>query len=139
MLHFVFAQPLVGAIHIADDDGNVLEPSVIATGIGRRRSASWCEELGQLDVLFAESHPRNPHPQTKHTREVLVTLAVYFRFRHLLKIEYVRVEVDRTIEIRDSQANRVNSLHQWVCSSEPNAGCQQYCAKWATQNHDSLR
>jgi hypothetical protein len=60
MLHFVVTQPLVGAIHIANDDGNVLEPSVIAASIDRRGPTSWREELGQFDVLFAEPHPRSP-------------------------------------------------------------------------------
>src|SRR5215471_13578902 len=125
MLHFVFTQPLVCAIHIVDDDGNVLEPSVIAARIDRRGPASWREELGQLDVLFAESHPRSPRAQAKDTREVLIALTVRLRFRHFLKVEDARVEIDRSIEIGDRQANRVYSFHECVRSSEQTAGSQE--------------
>src|SRR5215471_15604628 len=101
MLHFVFTQPLVCAIHIADDDGDVLEPSVIAARIDRRGPPSWREKLGQFDVLFAESHPCSPRAQAKDTREVLIALTVGFRFRYLLKVEDARIEIHRTIEIRN--------------------------------------
>src|SRR5262249_42194192 len=87
MLHLVLAQPLVGAIHISHDDGDVLEPSVVAASIDWRGPSSRREELREFDVLFTEAHPRRPRPKTKHAGKALVVLTVHLGFRDLLKIQ----------------------------------------------------
>src|SRR5215471_3808559 len=116
MLHLVLAQPLVRAIHVADNDGDVLKPSVVAAGIGRSRSSSRREEFREFDVLFTEAHPCRSHPKTKHAEEVLVPLAVYLGLRDLLKIQHGGVELDGTIEIRNRESDRVDSFDKWVRS-----------------------
>ena len=64
---FILPQPLVGLIHIADDDGDVLEPEVVAAGINRHGAALGSKVLDQLDALVSQFQPYHPHAQTKHT------------------------------------------------------------------------
>src|SRR5215831_5691904 len=67
ILNLAFTKPVVGAVHVADDDGNMLEPSVVATRIGRCGAASWGQELRQFDVFVAQAHPRHARVKTKYT------------------------------------------------------------------------
>src|SRR6266852_1409372 len=71
ILHFVLAESLIGLIHIARDDSNMLEPSVIATRIGGDRPARWRQELGQLEDLTAQSHSHDANADTEQSLEVL--------------------------------------------------------------------
>jgi len=117
----VLAQPAVGAVHIAHDNGDVLEPSVVAAGIDRRRPAPRREEFGQFDVLFTEPDPRRPHPETEYAGKALVG-----------------VERDGTIEIRDRQSDRVDSFDKRLRSGKKNSAGQQQGAEDTARHHDNL-
>jgi len=128
-LHLVLAKPLVGAIHVAHDDGDVLEVPVVAAGVDGRRAPPRRHEFRELDVLFAEAHSRGPHPEAKDAGKVLVVLAVHLDFGDLLKIEHAGVELDGTIEIRHRQSDRVHSFDQRMRTGEKQAAGQQQCAE----------
>ena len=55
MLHPEPPEPGVGAVHVAHDDGDVLEPAVVAPGVRRRRAPAGSEILGQLEPLLARA------------------------------------------------------------------------------------
>src|SRR5690349_17327273 len=118
MLHLVFAEPLVSAVHIADDDGNVLKPSIVAARIGGRGPSSRGQELRQLDVLLTEAHSGRPRVKAEYTGEVLIALAIHFRLRDFLKVEHGRIKVDGAIEVGYGQANRIDACHQCVRPGE---------------------
>src|SRR5690348_2515938 len=49
MFHVVLPQNRIGAVHVAHDDGEVLEPQVVAAGIGGNRTATRSEKLDKFD------------------------------------------------------------------------------------------
>src|SRR5215475_2033113 len=56
VLYFVGAQLLVGLVHIAHDDSDMLEPLIVAARVRGDRSASRREIFAELDQLIAQSH-----------------------------------------------------------------------------------
>src|SRR4051794_16589279 len=60
VLYFVLAKPSVCAVHIADNQRHVLEPAVVAAGIGRHGSALRGKILGQIEKLVAEAQTSLP-------------------------------------------------------------------------------
>src|SRR5205085_10524852 len=71
MLHLVFPEPLVCLIHVADDNGDVLKPAVIAARIDRGGTSFRGQILGQLDEFVAELQARAAEPQSEKTLQVL--------------------------------------------------------------------
>ena len=63
--HLEAAKPRVCAVHVAHDDGYVLEPVVVAPAVHRRRPARRREVLGELQVLVtqAQAHDAESHPE----------------------------------------------------------------------------
>ncbi len=49
VLDFILSQNRVGAVHVADDDGDVLKPDVVASGINGNGTALGSQKLQQLD------------------------------------------------------------------------------------------
>ena len=84
----VFPQTLVRALHVAGDDGDVLEPAIVRSRVLRGRTASGRKELRQFDEFVAEPHPCGSHSQAEHTFQVLVVGSVYFDFRDLFERQH---------------------------------------------------
>src|SRR5262245_31234935 len=103
MLDLVLAQPLVGTIHVADDERDVLKPAIVTTRIHRDRPAPRGEEFGQLDEFLAEPHPYHPHPQAEHALKLLVDTAGNLDVRDFLERQDTGVKFHRTL--------RVGNLH----------------------------
>src|SRR6266436_5602244 len=112
MLNFELAKSGVGLVHIADNDGNVLEPAVIALGVDRNRTTAWRKELHQFDMFVSQRQAYHPQAQTKNPIEVLIGVARNFALDFLMKGEYARIEVDRALQVRDRNADRVNGSYE---------------------------
>ncbi|WP_200248776.1 hypothetical protein [Lamprobacter modestohalophilus] len=54
----MLAQMLVGPLHVTDDDGDVLEPAVVAARIGRDGTALRHQVFDELDALLAQTQAR---------------------------------------------------------------------------------
>jgi len=57
----VLTEDRVGAVHVADNNGDVLKPKIIAARIHRNRPASRSEKLRQLNRLITEFHFNQSH------------------------------------------------------------------------------
>src|SRR6266550_5615963 len=57
VFHFVLTQPSICLIHVVDDDGYVLEGTIVAVGVHGDRPAFRGEILGQLNIFVPEAHP----------------------------------------------------------------------------------
>ena len=82
VLYLVLAQPLIGAVHVADDDGDVLEPAVVAARV-RREGRPWAQILGQLDEFVSQLQARDARAQAEDARQVLVVRRRRTSFRRL--------------------------------------------------------
>ena len=75
MLDTVFSQNLIGLIHVAHDDGDVLEPAVVAARIDRYGATLGREVLGQLDLLVTQAQSSHSHPESEHALKPFVLSA----------------------------------------------------------------
>ena len=62
----------VGPVHVADDDGDVLEPLVVGAGIDRNGPAPRGEILGQFQHLGAQPEPHDAQTHAENADEVLM-------------------------------------------------------------------
>src|SRR5271167_4164465 len=93
----VLPKDLIGAIHVAYDDGDMLEPKIVTSGINRNRTSTRREKLDKLDRFITKLHPDHPHARPKHPEEMLDVVASQLRVRLLLECEDVRIEVQRSV------------------------------------------
>src|SRR5215469_12402614 len=91
-LDSVLEQNLIGAVHIADNNGDVLKPEIIAARIRGNRPASRSEKLRQLNRLITEFHFNQSHSRPKHAEEVFHFITRDFAVRDLLECQHARVE-----------------------------------------------
>src|SRR5262249_41989187 len=61
----VCAQMRIRAIHVAYDDGDVLEPAIVAARIRGNRAPLWREVFGQLQALVTEAQTDDAHARTE--------------------------------------------------------------------------
>src|SRR6266850_2254579 len=115
MADFVSAQLLVGLVHVADDDGDVLKRKIVTAPIGGNGSALRSEILRQLDYLIAELHARDAHAQTEDALQLLVFRAVHFDVADLLKAQHFGKKFHRTIDIRNRHADGIDGFHDLRC------------------------
>jgi hypothetical protein len=108
VLDGVLAQPLVGAIHVAHDDRNVLEPVVLTARVRRCRPSSRRQVLRQLDRLIPEPHAHDTRAESEDALELLVRFARNLDVRHLLEREDIGKELQGTIHVGDRHAHRVD-------------------------------
>ena len=50
----------------------MLEPTIVAAGILRDRTAGWREILSQVNELRAQLHPDNPHARAENAFKLFV-------------------------------------------------------------------
>jgi hypothetical protein len=101
----VLPQPGVGPVHVARDDGDVLEGVVVGPDVSRYRPSRWGEVLGELDLLCPQAHPHDPHPGAENTYEPLVCLTPHLDVGHRLEVEDVLEEGRRPIRVRHREAS----------------------------------
>src|SRR5713226_6547755 len=70
VLDFVLPQNRIGAVHIADDDRNMLKPDVIASGIYGNGPALRSQKLQQLDGFTSKLHRYNSNARPEDAKEV---------------------------------------------------------------------
>ena len=116
MFHLVLPKDLIGAIHVAYDHGDMLEPKIVASGIDRNRTSARREKLDKFDRFIAKLHPNHAHACPKHPEEVLDIVASQFRVRHLLECEDVRIEIQRSVHVthrNEYGADTTNPYSGW--------------------------
>src|SRR5262245_51192839 len=119
-LHLVGTQNPVGAVHVADDDGDMLKPLIVAPGIRRRGPSGYRgrEELGELDALLAQPQPGDPHSATEHAGEALQFRTSDLTFRLNLECQDAGIKGDRPIQIRNREADPDYSARRGSPSGE---------------------
>jgi hypothetical protein len=73
--NFVSAQLLIGFVHIADYDGDVLEPAVVGARVDGNRPALGGEIFGQFYDFAAELQARHAHAGAENSLQPLVFAA----------------------------------------------------------------
>src|SRR5207249_2871778 len=72
VLDLVLAQPLIGTVHVTNDNRDMLKPAIIAARVHWDRSALGRQIFGQLDELSAEPHTHDAHPQSEDSLQVFI-------------------------------------------------------------------
>src|SRR5439155_22151971 len=70
MFDLVLPQNGVSAVHVADDDGDVLKPDVVAARVDRNRAPAGSEKLDEFDGFVAEFHAHEAHTRSEHPEEM---------------------------------------------------------------------
>lgn len=87
----------------------MLEPTVVAAGVGRGRAALRGEVLREFEELVAEAKAGLADVQAEDAVQVLVGIAFGLEFRDFLEREDLRIEVDGAVEIGDGHTDRLDS------------------------------
>ena len=112
MLDSVLPQPRIGLVHVADDDGDVLEPAVVGAHVRGNRAAARDEVLRELDEFIAQPHANNTHAQAEHALQMLVSVAVHFDVRHFLEAQHAREEFRRAVHVGNGEARGIHGGDQ---------------------------
>ena len=123
VLHFVLAQNLISAVHVADDDGDVLEPHIIATGIRGNRTPFGRKKLQQLDGLAAQLHAHDADSRTKDAEEMLDFVAGQLDVGDFVKGQYAGVKIDGTVHVFDGDDNRADFADLDCRTARGSGGC----------------
>src|SRR4029434_570522 len=75
--YFMHAQLLVGLVHVADDNGDVLEPLIVAARVRGDWSASGHKISGEFDELIAQTHAHDSHPLPEDALKPFVFVAYH--------------------------------------------------------------
>src|SRR6266849_6573959 len=79
VLDFILSQSRVGAVHVADDDGDVLKPNVVASGINGNRTALGSQKLQQLDGFASQLQRNNSNARPEYAEKVFDVISRNFR------------------------------------------------------------
>src|SRR5690242_326183 len=71
VLDIVLSQNRVRSIHVADNDGEVLKPKVVAARIDGNGAATRSKKLHELDRFVAEAHSHDAGARTEKAKEML--------------------------------------------------------------------
>src|SRR5262249_22183987 len=102
------AKTLIGQIHIADDDGDVLKPMISAARIRWNRQTRVPEMLSQGHSLVSELQFRRPNLSTLQPEQIIVSFATGRRQAHHLEGQNMSVEGYFPIKVGYGQANRAD-------------------------------
>ena len=86
---------LVGALHVAHDDGEVLEPEIVRAAVDGDRLTAGRQVLLQLDALVSELQRRAAHARAEHAGQIVVVAVGDDAFADLLESERLLVESAR--------------------------------------------
>src|SRR5258708_2412695 len=101
----------IGLVHITHNDGDMLEPEVVAAGINGERSALRSQELPQLDTLLPQLQPGHADSCTRYPEQMFNLRAGRLRLRDLAKGEHVGKEIDGTVEIAHRKSDGIDARH----------------------------
>ena len=94
------AQAGIGPVHVAHDDGDVLEPAVVAPGVGRSGPTRRREILSELEQLVTQAGAAPPGAGLRaRPRELSYSGPDDLGVRRLGEVEHLGVEVHRAINI----------------------------------------
>ena len=86
----MFAQLRPGRFHIANHDGEVLEPEIVAVRRhGNRPHIGRRQKLNQLQLLLAELQPNDPRPHPENSPELIVLRPIHFHIADLLERQHI--------------------------------------------------
>ena len=131
------AQVLICAIHVGDDDRDVLEPRVVALRVRRRRPPARREELQQLDALVAERKRSGREAHAEDTVEPRVVFIRNFCPRDLLEAEHVGVERHRAIKVVHGDADGVDGGDD--CCRARASACEGRAMKFSSTTNVSAQ
>src|SRR5712692_1194920 len=79
VLNFVLPKNRVGAVHVADDDGDVLKPDVVASGINGNGAALGSQKLQKLNGFTSQLQRHNSNARPEYAEEVFDVVSCNFR------------------------------------------------------------
>src|SRR6516225_11642362 len=112
LLDVVLLQDLVRGIHVADDDGHMLEPLVIAVRrhrdwpAGRRRDV-----LRELNHLLTQFQMDDAHVRVEYALHFVVFATDYAKIGHLLEGQDFGKKSRFPVDIRYRKANKFEALY----------------------------
>ena len=112
VLDVVFTQARVCLAHVGHDDGDVLEPAIVAARVDGNRSPARREVLGELNFLAAESHADNAHAKAEHALQLVVFVAGDFLVGDFLERQHVLKERHGAVHVRDGHADALDRFDQ---------------------------
>src|SRR5271166_4862911 len=104
-MHVVLPQHLVGARHIADDDGHMLKRQVVTASVGGHWCAGGAEELHQLDAFVPQLQVNHPNVRMANTVELIELWSTALLVAHFLEGEDGGVELDGLVHIGDGDGH----------------------------------
>src|SRR6266852_6028037 len=99
VLDFILSQNRVGAVHVADDDGDVLKPHVVASGIYGNGAALGSQKLQKLDGFASQLQCYDSHARPEYAKEVLDLVSRNLSVRHLFEGQNASIEINGAIHV----------------------------------------
>src|SRR5436853_1420540 len=82
-------QALIRSIHVAHDNGHMLEPKIVAVGgDGDWPPGGWRNIAGKLDGLLAELQVNDAHVDVEHALHPVIFASHQTKIRALLELQY---------------------------------------------------
>src|SRR5919109_2015469 len=107
MLDTSVLQPPVCAIHVADNDRDMLKRAVVAARISGDRPAARGQVVRQLDRLLAQPQSRDPSLPA-YAGELRQSRVANDVVGHFFEGQDVRIESERAIHVVDGDSDRGN-------------------------------
>src|SRR6266849_6134763 len=101
VLDFVLPQNRIRTVHIADDDGDVLKPHVVASGIDGNGAALGSQKLQKLDGFASQLQCYDSHARPEYAKEVLDLVSRNLSVRHLFEGQNASIEINGAIHVLD--------------------------------------
>src|SRR5713226_2581950 len=79
VLDFILSQHRVGAVHVADDDRDVLKPDVVASGINGNGTALGSQKLQKLNGFTSQLQVHNSNARPEYAEKVFDVVSCNFR------------------------------------------------------------
>src|ERR1051325_8435307 len=96
-------------VHVADDDGDVLEPEIVTVGgHGNRPHIRRRQKLDQLKLLLTKLHPDHSRPHTEDSPELIVFRPIDFHIADWFEGQHIRIERDGAVHIRHCHPDGLN-------------------------------
>ena len=107
-LHAVRLQHRVGAVHVAHDDRDVLEPAIVAAGAGRGGATRGAAPGHELQRFLPKPQPHDAHARAGDTLEAAVAVLVHDRVGDLAEVEHSGVERQRAVHVGHRERDRTD-------------------------------
>ncbi len=100
-----------GCVHVAHDDGDMLEPEVVAVRRhGNRPGVRRRDELRQIDPLLAELHADHPCAHAEETVEPVIFRSVDLHVADGGERQHVAVKGDGSVHVRHGETDGRDGL-----------------------------